>query len=65
LLAIPEPPATTAALPLVVANVAPMPAPAFGFDLTMICPEIVTLPVARMMVPLGTVSVPLTVKEVN
>jgi hypothetical protein len=31
----------------------------------MICPEIVTAPVARMIVPLGTLSVPVTLNVVN
>jgi hypothetical protein len=44
-----------------------MPWPAFGFATTEMFPVIVTVPVARMMVPLGTVSVALllTVKFVH
>jgi hypothetical protein len=60
----PVPPETLLEFELVFAD-EPMPAPAFGFDCTLICPEIVTLPVARMIAPLGTVSVPLTVRVVN
>jgi hypothetical protein len=61
----PAPPETLLAFELVCGAVVPTPMPAFGFDVTLICPEIVTLPVARMIVPLGTVSVPLMLKVVN
>jgi hypothetical protein len=60
----PVPPVTLLGPELLFAG-EPTPAPAFGFDFAMICPEIVTLPVARMIVPLGTVSAPVTVKLVN
>ena len=44
-----------------------MPLPAFGFEAARSCPEMTTLPVARITVPLGTISVApeATVKVVN
>ena len=63
---LPPVPPGTAALPVLFCdNELATPRPAFGFGITVICPEMVTLPVARMMVPLGTVSVPVTAKVVN